>query len=264
MVRCDNLDELVLGDKLGNGWQKEAWVGHFRGRKVVVKVIIPGGQRVQLCLESGHPLTYCHYYSSLISLYEILINEQLDHPGIIKPLGYCIRDVENPPEEQEPPLKRGVITVYEFGDKLYPKSVTNFTEKMLFTYQFADLLDYFEHSPIGSLFISDLHSGNVVQIDGQLKASDIEESWVTERRCGSGVDTKPCLFGLKCKHGECLGFNAKIMMNKTTNSFLKTWLRGNNGSEFENELSEISTALSKDILTAAQLRTKMKDIVDRM
>ena len=259
------MDELVLGEKLGHGWQKEVYGGQFRGTKVVVKVLIPSGKRVEFCLDEGHPVTYCHYYPYLVSLYEILLNEQLDHPAIIKPLGYCIRDVENPPEEEEPPLDRGVITVYEFGEKVRPYKISNFTEKLQLSLQFTEMLDYFEHSPIGSLYINDLHHANIVRINGQLKACDIEESWVSERRCGSGPDTKPCSFGVKCIDGECLGMNARHMMNRTNDYFFKLWLKNDSkNTQFQKELSEISMSLKDNTTTAAQLGTGIKAILNKM
>ena len=265
LVNCGNVNELKIGKMVGEGLQKQTYAGKFRGVKVAVKVLYQGG-RVKRCLKERIPEKMCYHYPYLTMLYDIYLNKQLQHTGITKLLGYCVRDVHNPPYKDQPLTKRGVITVFEYGQKFTSKPKYGLLLRLQFSLQLADLLDYLAHSPIGSLQIGDLMGGNFVTVNGRLKLADIEHSYVSEPRCRFGNFTRACKYNLECVDGECVGYNAKEMMRVATARFFRKWLKviDETDMEYATELEMLSSSLKNSSTTAAQIRSGVKKILDKI
>jgi protein kinase domain-containing protein len=61
---------------------------------------------------------------------EIILLEQMDHPGFIKLLGYCVRSEESDSTDLS---EHGVTAVYEYGKRLNVESLQFHTRKIKFT-----------------------------------------------------------------------------------------------------------------------------------
>ena len=69
-------------------------------------------------------------------------------------LGYCVRSEETTSTAL---AEHGVVAVHEYMERFYTTGVTawEWAERLQAAIEMADLLDYLEHSPLGSLRISD-------------------------------------------------------------------------------------------------------------
>ena len=257
-LNCTNLDEIVLRNYVGKGSRKLTYRGVFRGEDVAVKIVTTNVNNVLRCLEKK-VIEYkdCFNKVHMSAMKEILLSYELEHPGIIKLLGYCVRD-SNPPVKSDAPLQHGVIAVYEYAEKY---DITNFTllHKLTFAQQLADLLDYMAHSPIGSLRMEDLRKDNFRVVAGRLKVSDIDLFNAKEKRC-----THRCEHGVKCKNGRCVGLNAIIMMTNAYNKLFHELLKADdkpNTYDVEALLHTISRKIITHRLSARELKTQLQDII---
>ena len=261
-LNCSNMNEIEIDPKhkVFHGTRKNTYIGKFRGVPVAVKVVTTSNIFVRKCLKRDEAImTYeeCFHMVHMATMKEILLLHQLKHPGIIKLLGYCVRDTK-PPQEKEPPLKHGVIAVYEYLDR-YNVSALNFTQRLDFALQLADLLDYMEHSPLGSLHIADFTTSNIRVIDGQLKVSDIDLMFGFEQSCNTR-----CPLGVECVDGRCIGLNTMKQMHAACRTFFKELLRDeNNEHGLELELKRIRLNCY-DSVSAADMRKSIKDIITNL
>ena len=258
MINCGNVDEITIIRGLGHGNKKVAYLGSFHGIEVVVKVLRYNSSDIRKCeqnkvTDSIEELSIkkqvrqdsCYNFAYLMALQEILLHSQLQHPGIVKLLGYCAKNILDPPEKHQTVTERGVVSVFEFGKPYLDIKIKGLSERLRVVYQLADVLDYFANSPLGSLYMEDLVPINAVMIDGQFKLSDID-----------------LLRGGKEVHCPwCKETNARTMMNKATEHFFKPLLSDSSG-DLPGELGEILSELKSDFLTAAQLKRRILRFID--
>ena len=260
LVNCSSIDKLKIGDKLGHGWQKEVYAGEIYGRKVVVKVILYQGAQYKMCRDKSKSTEFCYNFSYLAALNEIVLNYQLKHRGIVKLMGYCVKDVHHTPNPHDPILKRGVLTVFELGRPFKLEKTLNSTGRLQLAFDLADVLDYLEYSPIGSVYSVDLRPSNLVIIDGHLKISDMEGSFSKEPRCGNHMT---CSYGVKCMEGECIGSNARAMMSRAKPIFQALLKPSHSDRIFKKNLTTLYSTLHKESISAAQLKSDIKSLLEK-
>ena len=245
-INCNNVAEIKIEKKIGFGFKKEVYLGDFRGTKVIVKVLRNTSSAIQDCLKiKGIRTDRCYDFNILTTVNEILLNIQLEHPGLVRLLGYCVRDVLHPPTE-DIVAQRGVISVFEVGQKYDPNNFKTLSERLRVAYQLADLLDYLDHSPVGSLFMSDLEHVNFVMIDGQIKLSDIDR-----------MNSKP---RLRQKGKEWKEFKGFHMMEKAVQVMFPPLLRADKSGYMKAEVEHILSKLKENKLTAAQLKDRLRKL----
>ena len=260
-LNCTDMDEIEIDyqRRRARGTRRTTYLGKYRDRDVAVKIIEPHNSHSIHCLQNhiNDTLKYdeCFHFVHLAALKEIVLLQQLRHPGIMKLLGYCVRDT-NPPEKKTPPVKYGIIAVYEYAEK-YNISKLNMRQRLDFAVQLADLLDYMEHSPLGSSWIKDFRTDNFMVADGLLKISDIDVLSGFEARC-----TTKCHYGVKCQEGRCVGMNARRQMNYACMAFFKHLLTDEeNAYGLKNILSNLTRKCYTAKISAADMRESIKDII---
>ena len=259
-IDCTNIQQIVIGKKLGIGKKRATYAGEFYGKKVAVKVVLPGAPYVRQCLKNQcMTLQDCYSkpYKSIVD--EILLHRQLKHRGIVPLLGYCVKDTQNPPDPKIPITKRGAVSVFQLGEKYSEKNNYTVTQRLHFALDLADVLDYLSKSPLGSFLIKDLNRPNVVLLDGKLTLSDIEYSTSEEPRCMNGT----CRYDVKCINGECKGSNAIEMMEKAYIKFFPYLLKVDSSDELIREgLTNLLSSLKTLSLTAAQLKQSLRGLLN--
>ena len=138
--------------------------------------------------------------------------------------------------------------MFELGEKYDSRNFKTLNERLRIAYQLADLLDYLEHSPIGSVYMSDLEKGNLVMVDGQLKLSDIDR--MNTRARHEKINGTEYYKDVKAKH----------MMGMATRSIFAELLRADSSGYLKEDVEELLTDLKKQLLTAAQLKERLKEI----
>ena len=262
LVNCSNINELHIQQMLGKGSHREVYKGEIYGRKVAVKVARYDGNEVSSKCLSDRKHMFCHKYPYLVTLWEILLSYQLDHPGIVKILGYCVKDIRHSFSPHDPLNKRGVISVFELGQKFNKAAKLSLKERLQFSFDLADVMDYLAHSPIGSVMVDDLLLGdNFIIIDGHLKISDLEYSHAKEPSCNNISNV--CFHGVECVNGECVGANARIMMDRLKGYFTD-WLNVSTidiaPGIVQRKMQNLSTTLMNSTMTAGQVKSEIEAI----
>ena len=173
---------------------------------------------------------------------------QLNHPGILKLMGYCVRGEEAPKGNDI--LKHGIVAVYLFAEEV---PVVNLTwhERLVMSHRFADLLDYLQHSPLGSLGMNDFKFDNFLFADGHIKISDYDDMNIDEPVCKANRD---CKLSLPCIKGHCKGFNVANNMKSANKHMFKRNLFCNHCDRDEEQQALLLNITSQKNTTAAILR----------
>ncbi|KAH3807253.1 extracellular tyrosine-protein kinase PKDCC-like [Dreissena polymorpha] len=253
IINCKNIHEIDLKRKIGHGVSKQTLLGDFRGMPVAVKMVTRHQREVRYCIEKLNQsdtefLSHrakCFMFSSMKLMKEILMLEQLSHPGFIKLLGYCVRNEESDTMDLS---ERGVISVYELGTRISVYSLQNLTwrERIQHSLHLARFLYYLEFSPLGSLRIRDFKEEHFLMINGTLKMIDLDDVDNLEPSCSVYINevehgnvtfesrNKGCDFAIPCHNGLCVGFNAKQNMKFMYKLFFNVLIRQ---TAFPNPLS---------------------------
>jgi protein kinase domain-containing protein len=244
-------------------------MGEYKGQKVAVKMVTPEAPDILNCVKKYYPLPNmtgpqartdknhkCFTMSNMKLMKEILLISQLDHPGIIRLLGYCVKSEETPFGSDI--SQHGLSAVYEVAVKYQTNRMWSFKKKLQIVIDLADLFDYLEHSPMGSLKMSDLKAENFMMVDGHIKITDYDDISSEELRCGLKADNRTCQYGIKCDNGKCPGENARSNMVNGYNVFFRSLMKCTE----ENVCKEVTALRDTHSfnISAREFKEKLKDI----
>ena len=161
---CKNMDRIqIIKEEVGGGISKSVSIGVFRGQRVVIKRL-SNIKRKLIGIETRQ----------LLFLKDILIRDQLDHPVLIKMLGYCVRST-NHDSYEKPQLNGDISAVYEYGEEFNIITIPLSVESRLkHTLDLANLLIYLQYSPLGSLMIRDFSYHYFLMVSGSIKLIDFD------------------------------------------------------------------------------------------
>ena len=158
------------------------------------------------------------------------------------------------------PLQHGIVAVYEYAEAFNVTNNFTLLQKLTFAEQLADLLDYMEHSPLGSLRMDDLKQENVRMVKGHIKLSDIDHLNSKEIEC-----SQECDHGVACENGRCVGLNARLNMISADEKFFRYFLKDNdNAHGLQHQLQSISHKIISFKLTAGELKIKLQNIISHL
>lgn len=282
LINCSNIHEVHLITKIGHGVSKQTFKADFNGIPVAVKMVTRHQSEVKSCIDKindNHPKknelrSKCFVFPSMKLMKEILLLEQISHPGFVQLLGYCIRNEES---ETTDLTERGIVSVFELGERVmyYNLQTLTWQQRLTIATELSDFLNYLEHSPLGSLRIRDFKEDHFLMINNSLKMIDLDDVDNLEPACHVYVsaDTQAelarngkhngCDFDLTCQRGMCIGFNAKQNMKFMNKLFFKRLLFP---TLFPKVISQETGSLLAEIdsnhLTAGRLSQKLLQIKD--
>ncbi|CAL1546614.1 unnamed protein product, partial [Lymnaea stagnalis] len=166
----------------------------------------------------------CYTFPTARLMKEILLSEQLRHHNLVSLLGYCVRSEESDSTDIS---EHGVISVYELGARfvLDNLQILPWQARLQHAIEMADLLDYLEHSPLGSLIVPDFKEGHLVMVNGSLKLIDLDDVNSLEPECDPQDSRQgQCPYSLRCARALCEGFNAKENLKNMNKLVLKRLL----------------------------------------
>ena len=294
MFTCNNIDQIAIKRKLGQGVTKQVYLGQYGGSKVAVKMITRNVIDVKSCLfklkrnvigidESELPkeTQRCYTLPNMKLMKEILLLHQLKHPNMLKLLGYCARSEET---ESTSLQDHGVIAVYEHALPFYPSTLSTWPWylRVKTAFELTDLLYYLQHSPLGSLRISDFKEIHFLLKDGRIKLTDLDDVTSLEPKCdinqnqhmgnadstllfNQGANnqnnhgakdndlTQTCGYNLKCIGGICQGFNALHNIAHMNKHYFQNLLYGD-CEDHEEMCSKLRTRLNNLDISAGRLK----------
>ena len=279
---CANIPEILVKRKLGQGVTKQVYLGLHNSRKVAIKMVTRNVIDVMSCIKRLRRETAdisslpgekhkCYTLPNMKLMKEILLLNQLHHPNLLKLLGYCVRSEETDSTSLQ---EHGIVAVYEYGLRFY---VSNLREwpwqlRLRTAIELADLLEYLQTSPLGSLRISDFKDAHFLLKDGKIKLTDLDDVTSLEPNCqpnpGPDVDLKGvrsaarvCGYDLKCIGGICPGFNAMKNLDNFNRLFFSSLLFGD-VMDVEDHMARLRTRLDNLTIGAAELKQILYRFMD--
>ncbi|XP_063421183.1 extracellular tyrosine-protein kinase PKDCC-like [Mytilus trossulus] len=256
------------------GWSKHVDIGTFEGQKVVIQKLRPiqrsGDQHLRLAK----------------FLKNLLISDQLDHPSIVKVLGYCFRHTKDEAGYEYNSYFGDVSVVYEYGGIGLDLNTLNLTiaERLNHAADLASLLSYLHYSPLGSLTDFDIKPEHFKMANGKIKLIDLDHMNNVEPTCSLTLSTshknfKPCPFNISCQElteiemryttcqtvkcdvGVCRGTNVKYNLQKINTIFFQVLLKPKFfPNELKYSLSRLLTQLNKTDIGVDDLEKEIRNI----
>ena len=277
VFNCSNIHIINLQTKIGHGVSKQTFKGTFRGMPVAVKMVTRFQKEVKACIDalnSSEPertteRSKCFVHPTMKLMKEILLSEQLNHPGLVKLLGYCVRSEESDTSDLS---ERGVVSVYELGQKLMLGNLqlATWQEKIRYSINLAEFLHFLEYSPLGSLVVRDFKEDHFLMVGNRIKMIDLDDVDNIEPPCDEytsyyhhGKQPKsPCDFGLPCNQGLCIGFNAKHNLKYMNIVFFKRLLYPNMfPKSIRDEIGALNADIDSNIITATDIRRRLNELL---
>ena len=267
-INCANLDQIqikTIRDRRGKF--KTTDVGIFNGEKVAVKYFY----KDTLKEEESNELR------QFLFMKEIFMLNQLDHPGLIKMLGYCVKPFQEN-SIKFIPRRMGITAVYEFGEIFNVTTLSLSVEQRIkYVLDLADLLLYLENSPLGSLRIGDFKSTHFLMVKNIIKLIDFDYFNNVEPLCKTKLVAKceynitcyrpknsgnvPCGPGTRCYSGICYGFNAKINMARVNDAFLQFLLQEQFfPTNMRTHISNLTSQLNNNDIDAYHLIRELRQL----
>lgn len=270
---CNNIDRIqIIKREVGGGRSKSVSIGVFRGQRVVIKRL-SNTKRTVLRME----------LRQLLFLKDILIRDQLEHPVLIKMLGYCVRSIHRDRYER-PKLSGDISAVYEFGEEFDINTISLAVKSRLkHTLDLANLLIYLQYSPLGSLKIGDFSDHHFLMVNGSIKLIDFdyvhnieapcnpkkrECAFLTKCNCRPSPEYRNTTYGdskRNCTVGVCTGYNQQINMHHLYTAFFRHLLVPDSFPlEIRGILTTILINMKKHMIDAEHLANAIRDIIYRV
>lgn len=265
---CGNIHEIKVSQLLGHGWRKSVYLAKHGEVPVVIKV--PRFDSKCMAIENhpeishNHRHTYCSSEAIMLLMREVYYLQVLKHPNIVRLLGSCIRGEKVTNDSN---IYRHDIAVFEFAHIFQiEKALTKtWRRKLSLVRQFVHILDYLEHSPMGSMRFRDMTANQFMLIRSRIMVTDLDSLTSLEPSCGttdnSTMELKPCHLGVACENGICEGFNAKYNMVKLYDLYLKQLLEpGNVPSSKKEDVRKIHILFEALAIDAHTLLIRLDDL----
>lgn len=190
IFNCANIHKIhIFKNDVGQGRSKSVDIGTYNGQKVVIKKLSSFKNRVR------------QEYRQLLFMKEILIRDQLEYPGLIKMLGYCVRHLNSEGFQRRHPHRGDITAVYEYGLEFDIRNLTlNIEERLVHALKLADLIIYLQNSPLGSLMIGDFKDAHFIMVNNRIKLIDFDYMHNVEHPC-LFLQNQPktdCPFNIDC------------------------------------------------------------------
>ncbi|CAG2253925.1 PKDCC [Mytilus edulis] len=278
LFNCTNINKISLKQKIGHGVSKQAFLGHYHGQEIAVKMVTRHQKDVRNCFQklSDEDIVKrheCFMFPNMKLMKEILLLEQMDHPGFIKLLGYCVRSEETDSTDLS---EHGVTAVYEYGKRLNVANLqfNTFGSRLQHAIDLADFLSYLDNSPLGSLRVRDFKETHFLLVNSSIKMIDLDDVDNLEPSCDIYYDTQDteygnetkarsttCEFDLPCYMGLCIGSNAKNNLKMMNKLFLSRLLHPKLfPSSVSEKVSDLLARIDTSNISAAVLVQQLSNI----
>jgi protein kinase domain-containing protein len=264
IINCANLDQIqIKTERIRRGRFKTTDVGIVNGQEVAVKYIFDK-------IANGKKESEVRQF---LFMKEIFMSIQLDHPGLIKMLGYCVKPLhENNGRYMSTSVS--ITAVYEYGEVFNVTTLSLSVEQRIkHVLDLADLLLYLENSPLGSLRIDDFKSGHFLMVNNVIKLIDFDYFNKDEAKCTTkcgynltchkpeNSGNKDCGSGTTCHRGICIGHNARINMVQVNKAFFQLLLQEQFfPHNMRVHISNLTSQLNKQTIDALHLIRHLRQL----
>ncbi len=254
---CTNMQDIKLLKLLGQGGNKAVYLGKYGDENVAVKMVTEEVLYVKDCKDAKRR-EQCLAIPQCLLMREAMMLTQLNHPNLIKLLGWCVRSEEYGVNM----IDHGVIAVYELGSSDVESILLNmtWTQRLQAAIELTDLLGYLNHSPIGPIELQDCRLPQFVIINGHIKLTDLHPISVREPVCQIGPTNNCEKHNLSCIDNKCQGWNARNNLMCFNVCFFQHLLV-NDEKEMHEKISVIKYRLDQLTINQAELGDLLRGLV---
>ncbi|XP_071945325.1 extracellular tyrosine-protein kinase PKDCC-like [Antedon mediterranea] len=263
LLGCGEIDSLKIIKKIKKGQNKIIESARYGTKQVAVKSASTQVASVQKCLKRK---TYkkkedCYILANYEVIRENLLLRQIQHSGIPKMLGMCVRSESSSTDVK----KRGVSLVVELGRQVDLNELSSmpFQQRLKMSLQLSALLLYLAHSSLGSMRIQKFDVNRFILAENQIKLADVNELTSLEKECNE--DYKCLINGteiesIKCFDNRCIGMNEQLNLQDANIIFFKQLLHAPKSNPKANEIQSILRELDAHSMTSDHVYLRLKSL----
>ncbi len=167
LIRCRDINSIPDSQKefVGSGFTKRVQKARLGGRYVSLKTPLRDGPDVSSCTKFGMGVDECFRLANFKILKEVALLQQLQHPNIVKVLGFC------PPGKIDTQESSDTATMaIEYGEPITFLDLLKMSweDRLRISLGVGRLLVYLRSSALGSLAIHDFKPSQFVRVDGEV------------------------------------------------------------------------------------------------
>jgi serine/threonine protein kinase len=221
VLNCRNIHEIRIIYHVHGalGRLKKVDVGVFKEQTVAVKRF-----------RNTKPAAVSYELRQYLFMKEILLLDQLNHPSLIKMLGYCFRSGRHK-NLLTTPTDVDITAVFEYGEPFnFGNMSVSVEQRLQHSIDLSSLLEYMSNTPLGSLIMADFKATHFLMVSNSIKLIDFDYFHNVEPSCNTTIQ---CLYNLTCdtsqnrsatsgkQNGVCTGYNVKYnIMNMYEKIFI--------------------------------------------
>ncbi|XP_033127475.1 extracellular tyrosine-protein kinase PKDCC-like isoform X2 [Anneissia japonica] len=131
------------------------------------------------------------------------------------------------------------------------------------TIELLDLLDYFAHSPIGSLIMTDINTSQFLVVGDKVKLGDMDDVSSEEGKCETSRD---CYldnrnYGIQCVVNICRGINSKFNLHYFNKKIFSKILLTAPSTSLKDETTSALNYIKHPNSTAVQIKQSLQRIL---
>ncbi|XP_071810404.1 extracellular tyrosine-protein kinase PKDCC-like [Asterias amurensis] len=213
LIRCRDINSIPDSQKefVGSGFTKRVQKASLGGRYVALKTPLRDGPDMSECAKFGMGDDECFRLANFKVLKEIALLQQLQHPNIIKVLGYCL------PGKIDTQESSHIATMAtEYGEPITFLDLLKMSweDRLRISLGVSRLLVYLRSSALGSLAIHDFKPSQFVRVDGEVKLVDLDDVDDQPRLCKTqsdcAINGSSSTVYLPCKDGKCFNYTDRM------------------------------------------------------
>ncbi|GIY76216.1 extracellular tyrosine-protein kinase PKDCC [Caerostris darwini] len=262
-LNCSSLRKFEKVRFVAAGYTKSTYKVRLGNRTLSLKTVNVEGHDISFCLhQEDRYLHDCFLLTASKLLREIAILRSIQHPNIVKILGYC---VPVDPDISDP---RHTVAIFEeYGEPIDVIKLLQLSweDRLRISLGLSRLLKHLStfKEPIA---LNDFRRQQFVVIDGELKLIDVDDVGLQEQRCHD----KPCCatqpssnisICVPCVNSVCHGFNEKMNILRTGRHFIKHILPHGAPVQLNSVTNRITSAFQLASLDTNSIWREVEDLV---
>ncbi|KAL3856863.1 hypothetical protein ACJMK2_011574 [Sinanodonta woodiana] len=263
-MSCQEIDKLKLSNSystlVGKKYVDRISLGNV---EIIIKSTGQDHDMKIECMKADYNAERCSALGNYKIMREVVFFAILQHPGIAELKGFCLRGQTVNSQMS----KKGAILVMPNGEAINYHTIAGYTwqKQLEYSIRLMDLLDYLEHSPIGTLGLTHFEGRDIMLFDDMPKLVDLDDFIIGDKPCQQKSE---CVIQnnpqteLKCVDGKCKGFNAKNNMYLIYDNYVKYMLAvpPNNEKQMDT-IKNLMTDLQNLAVTAKEVAQTLSDLL---
>ena len=262
VFNCRNIHEIraMYHPHGAEGRLKRVDVGVFKKQKVAVKRF----RNIKTEAVSYELRQY-------LFMNEILLLDQLNHPSLIKMLGYCVRNGRHK-DLRTTPTDVDITAVFEYGEPFnFGNMSVSVEQRLQHSIDLSSLLEYMSNTPLGSIIMADFKAIHFLMVNNSIKLIDLDFFHNVEHSCNT---TMKCRYNLTCDTsqnlsakpgtsiGVCTGYNVKHNIKKMyENIFILLLQKKYFPVQIHQMIDEVTDKLKRNDIEVTYLVNTLKKIL---